>query len=88
MKKAIGYRESPDGGTRHVHFQGDVLPKDWKLIEGKAIPGPDLEMLIQAEIQRRLQAELANLIIANPGTNLAAIVAARKAAIEAEVRDG
>ena len=87
MKSAIGYRESPDGGTRHVHFQGDVLPEGWVLVGGKAIPGPDPEMLIQAEIQGRLQAELADLIIANPGESLPGAVTARRAEIEQEVRN-
>lgn len=32
------YIESPDGGTRHAYFGGEV-PKGWRVVEG-AIPGP------------------------------------------------
>lgn len=85
MKDAIGYRESEDGGSRHAHFEGDVLPKGWRLVEGEKVPGPDPEMVKRAEVQRRLQAELADLIIANPGADLADVVATRKAEIEVEL---
>ena len=102
MKQSIGYRQSPDGGTRHAHFSHmepvivdgeivdmievpDALPKDWVLVEGEGVPGPDPETLKAVEVQERLQAELPELIIANPGADLSAVVAARKAEIEAEV---
>lgn len=32
------YLESPDGGTRHAYFGGDI-PKGWRVVEG-VIPGP------------------------------------------------
>lgn len=85
MKHAIGYRESPDSSIRHAHFEGDVLPKGWRLIEGEKIPGPDPAVVLQAMVQDRLRMELADLIIANPGADLADVVATRKAEIEAEL---
>ncbi len=51
MKK---YRESPDGGTRHVHTSQDVLPKDWTLHDGP-IPGPDM---VKAEVDAQLREEI------------------------------
>ncbi len=48
------YRESLDGGTRHVHANRDVLPKDWTLRDGP-MPGPDM---VKAEVDARLREEM------------------------------
>ena len=48
------YRESPDGGTRHVHGSRDKLPDGWTLHDGP-IPGPDTT---EAEIDARLREEM------------------------------
>lgn len=37
--RILGYIESPDGGTRHVWFGGDI-PIGWQLIKDVEIPGP------------------------------------------------
>ena len=41
----MSYLESPDGGTRHAYFGGDV-PKGWRVVEG-AIPGPPPEVKVK-----------------------------------------
>ncbi len=48
------YRESPDGGTRHVHGSRDKLPNGWTLHDGP-IPSPDTT---EAEIAARLREEM------------------------------
>lgn len=57
----IGYRESPDGGERHVHFEGDSVPPGWRVVRDKPIPGPPprigptLEERV-AELERQVRA--------------------------------
>ncbi len=48
------YRQSPDGGMRHVHGSRDILPKDWTLHDGP-IPGPDMT---KAEVDAQLREEI------------------------------
>ncbi len=69
------YRQSPDGGTRHVHGVRDNLPKDWTLHDGP-IPGPDM---VKAEVDARLREE----IMADIESQQAWV--ARRVEIEAEV---
>ena len=71
----IQYRESPDGGTRHVHGSCDKLLKDWTLHDG-LIPGPDM---VKAEIDAQVREEIWASIESQP------VWVARRIEIEAEV---
>lgn len=76
MRRVIGCRESPDGGTRHVHFAGDNLPKDWQFVKDGKIPGSDPAMLKAAEVQQRLQMELTDILM-DPAMDTVAAIRAR-----------
>ena len=73
---ATQYRQSPDGGTRHVHGTRDKLPDGWTLHDGP-IPGPDM---VQLEIDSRIREKAIEKMIKQ-------ITPEERAEIEQEVRD-
>ncbi len=57
---ATQYRQSPDGGTRHMHSSRDKLLAGWTLHDGP-IPGPDTtEAEIDVRLHEEMMADMAN----------------------------